>query len=369
MKKSELQKVNRKKNKIVVSNAIYVDEKVWFMSRDFNGLLCMDAVSRQIERVETFPNEMYGQFFLYSAMEMVDDKIYFAPYYAKEIAIYDIKGKMFKKIEIDESILQRESGKNLFYGIQKYEDYLFFIPAYSKAIVRLNTSNEEICYITEWNDKISYNYDKNSTFFWTQKVLRKNILYLPFYNINAVLKLNCDSLACEVHKLNIDETGFSGICDDGRDIWLYTRKNGDLIKWNPKSDETIRYNIYSEKIIDGWDSLARIISCNNKIAVYSVRKSLRRLNKVFDSIEINVGEYTFVKDEEQYTAFYEECEGMLTIFDKKEAKWHVVEISSDESIFDATKMICESGMVMEINEYLLDDFVADLVLPEKKYIN
>lgn len=355
-----LQKSKKEKNKIVVSDAIRIDDKIWFMSDTYNGLFCMDIASEKIELMETFPNELYTQRFLYSYMERVGDKIYFAPYFAREVAVYDTKKHSFEKIKIDEEMLQRRLGEELFIGIQKYNNFLFFIPAYSKAIIRLNLENHEIQYITEWSERIGENYDKNNIFFWKQKVLRGNNLFIPFYNMNAILEFNCDSLDCEIRKLDVDETGYSGACEVGKNIWLYTRQAGNLLGWNPENNEITRVDIYDEGVKTAWDSVAGIISYNNRIMIFGAFASQRKMNEKVNLAVINKVGYTFAKEEEDYIIFCERDTSMLSIIDKKSEAVCTMEISTEDRIINIKKILEEEGVFMEKKEFVLEDFLIEL---------
>lgn len=354
-----LQKSKKEKNKIVVSDAIRIDDKIWFMSDTYNGLFCMDIASEKIELMETFPNELYTQRFLYSYMERVGDKIYFAPYFAREVAVYDTKKHSFEKIKIDEEMLQRKLGEELFIGIQKYNNFLFFIPACSKAIIRLNLENHEIQYITEWSEKI-VNHDYNSLFFWAQWVLRGNKLFLPVYDVNAILEFDCDSLSYNIRTLDVDEIGFSGICDDGEYMWLYTRKAGNLLGWNPENNEITRVDIYDEGVKTAWDGVARIISYNNRIMMFGVFASQRKMNEKVNLAVINKVGYTFAKEEEDYIIFCERDTSMLSIIDKKSEAVCTMEISTEDRIINIKKILEEEGMLMEKKEFVLEDFLIEL---------
>lgn len=361
MDEYRMQKLDKEKNRIAVSDAIRIDDKIWFMSDTFNGLFCMEIASQQIEFIGSFPNEPYSQRFLYSAMERVGTKIYFAPYFAKNIAVYDMKNCMFEEIEIAEELRQSELPKDLFYGMQRYNNFLFFIPAYGKAIIRLNSDNNEVQYMTEWMEKADVNFDRSYKGFGPQRLLRENKLFVPFHSMNSVLEIDCDTFNCVIHRLNVDAMGFSGICDDGEKIWLYSMREGDLIGWNPNSNEIVRVKIFEEGIQTSWDKNCRMIYYNNKIMIFWVFENHRKMRENVNFVMENKAGYMFAREEEDYIIFCERNTSLLTIIDKKNKTEHKIEMSSNNKIMDMWKVIREKGVFTEIQEFTIKNYLDELL--------
>ena len=364
-----LQELNEKKYKIGTADVIRMDDKLWFTSNTYNCLFCMDIASEKIKLIGSFPNEMFAQSLLYYQMESVGDKIYFAPCFAKEIGVYDIKRNEFEKIKIDEKMIRVKQGYDRFYGIQKYNNFLFFIPGYSKTIIRLNVENHEVQYVNEWSEKIEGNYSAMDAFFWEQRVLRGNKLFLPFFNMNAILELNCDTLDCVIRKIDIEETGYSGICDEGDIIWLYTRQGGNLIGWNPENTQITKVDVYKEGIgaVWSWDSLVRIIKHNKNIELFGAMQSQRTINEKESQITVNDAGYLFARDKEDYIIFCERDTCLLTVIDKKSNKSFVIDLSTSIRFADMKKIIEEVGSIEETRESTLEDFLTEI--NDNKLIN
>ena len=88
--------------KTLTSVDLYVDgQDFWFTDIDRNALYRMKKDIWQPELIGVFPGESFWQERLYSAMTMCGGKLYFAPYFAREIAEYNPENRGFRKIPVD----------------------------------------------------------------------------------------------------------------------------------------------------------------------------------------------------------------------------------------------------------------------------
>lgn len=87
--------------------SIYDDgDNYWFVVCNFSILFKMAKDSFQVEFMGLFPNEAGGRR-LYSHIEAVGERLYFAPYEAKEIGVYNTKSNQFEKAPADKSKLPK----------------------------------------------------------------------------------------------------------------------------------------------------------------------------------------------------------------------------------------------------------------------
>lgn len=360
MGKKSLYEINRKPvRRIRVSDAIVIDDDIWFMVDSFNCLMRMNIETKKMDVVGSFLGEPYAQRYLYSVMERVGNKIYFAPYYAKSIAVYDIKEERFSTIELNTVILGCEPECGWFSGMQKYGEDLFLFPAHAKAIIRLNTTNDTMEYITEWTEDVSVN--ENKAYFWMQKLQKDNRLYIPFYGMNAILSMDCITKQYKIYKPSIHETGYSGICADGDKLWLYGALSGQLYSWKPEDNTVEETTVFSEGKMNDWDELKWLVCNDNKVEVYNVFDNRRKRDESSETIVVKQGGYMFVREDEDYILYCTRDTSVLTVVNKKRNKTYMIEMVTSEKIADLKKMRREIGLIAEMEEVVLYDFLQEVI--------
>lgn len=118
-------------NALIFENMYDDGENIWFTGLDYNALFKMNKMDWSIELIGTVPGERFRQRRLYMSTVMCDKKLYFAPYFANEIAEYNTETKKFKKVLVKkpgkESVQFGEnekffcsvtvSKKNIFYSV------------------------------------------------------------------------------------------------------------------------------------------------------------------------------------------------------------------------------------------------------------
>lgn len=174
--------------RVSIIDAVVDKDTLWFMAYDFNSLFSMNLLTGETKLVGLFPDEDYGTGRLYESMGIVEGRIFFAPFNAKSIAVYDIKKGVFSKISLEEDQIGCSLNQPLFGGMEVYGRAIFMLPIFSRAIVRLDIDSGELVYITEWlKDIQGLIFNRNDAYFRRQTVLNDNQLMVPSCNANVPL--------------------------------------------------------------------------------------------------------------------------------------------------------------------------------------
>lgn len=356
-KKKELQN----KVKISIADAIYENGKVWFCAQHFNGLFCIDLETKNIVQIGIFPGEAYCQERLSLSMKIVDKKIYFAPFQAKSIFIYDMESQQFSSIKIEEQYINDLLHPFFFGGIEEYENYLFILPAYSPTIMRIDTKTQEVIYISDWLEKVEGKiFNRDEVFARKQGIVVGNRLLVPFCNVNAVLELDCDTLKTQIHFLGAEEEGYSGIDYDGERFWLSPRESGDL-KWcNSSFDTTGRVSIRQDKMIKEQYAYAGVLCYNNRVLVFPEVEEKWLLDEKNKNVEIVDGKYSFVKKDKNILYYYERNIAKLIVLDNKGQEIEV-EAIADSAILNIPRVFAEKSSVLESEEVTLQSVLESLI--------
>lgn len=148
--------LKERKRELIFENVYDDGEYFWFTEYEFNALFKMNKADYKVELVGIFPEEIFTERKLYISTAVCNQKMYFAPYSAKEIAIYDLKKKVFEK----KSILDPRKTGSLewecikFFKIISVDNKVYFIPDHYPGILCYDTKTKEFRCFDDWVDEI-----------------------------------------------------------------------------------------------------------------------------------------------------------------------------------------------------------------------
>ena len=170
----------------------------------------------------------------------IQGKDYVCPAYAQNILVVK-EGRVEKKIELEHRIEKQGA----FYNATGCDHYLFLIPNFYPAIVRYNTLNEEIQYIT---DHIEVFTDSTQG---ERRVggfcVHNGYLYVASPVNNRVLKIHAETGDTQVLSTDAENScGCFVLVSDGTDLWFLPYEGYTITRWNPDSGEVHEYRIHIE---------------------------------------------------------------------------------------------------------------------------
>lgn len=176
-------------NGAIIFENIYIDEEnIWFTDFDYNALYKINKKNKCVELIGIFPEEKIIQRSLYTSMVIYENKIYFTPYSAREIGVYDIEKNIFEKIKIDlphkNNYLEWKNGKFLKSIVLK--DKIYFIPYYYPGILCYEVKTGKFFCFDDWVDVIERKRASKWGYFIDVEVVG-NRLILPCACSDAVV--------------------------------------------------------------------------------------------------------------------------------------------------------------------------------------
>lgn len=331
---------------IKLVDAVKMDNIVWLCPMYFSCLFAFDIYKgRVIENYRIPSSRGYSAIRSFGSIVNVGRKIYFVPFYEREVIQFEIDTKRFDKIELDERIIKDK--KELFMGTGVYNQYIFMMGVSVPLIVRLDTTDNSIIYLKDWLHKVNgYIFNQKDAYFRKQSLLVDNKLFVPFCNANAVIAIDCENLDTSVYHLGDEKQGYSGICLLGEAIWLSPRSAGKIVKWNYKSGEIFDFDGSKGRAED--ISYTGIVNEQEKKLVLSGMRN----GQVFEIKEENVyvmdGEYDFMQEDERVLMYYESISGALTIYDKVQNEKKVIEVKIEKNNIDILELY--KGSVFPFSE-------------------
>lgn len=272
-------------------------EYLWFSATNFNGLFKMDKRNMEPIFVGSFPNELFIGQRLYVGIAECNDKLYFSPFSAHEIAVYDMKKDEFKKINIDKRLIENDDCK--FYSAITYKNNVIFIPYSYNAILCLDTDKGKLTYCSEWVNSIKNDINRDRKFYYFRKAeIIDSELYLPSCCTDKLLIFNIITHSYEIKNMHYESTSYHGIVYKNNNC-IFSPNTGELIKYDLK---TYKSDIINELNMDiGIKSIKYIDICdaNDKIWLFPHNaKSMLEIDTLNNTIrDMNVTVFMFEKKE------------------------------------------------------------------------
>ncbi len=222
-------------NKIILcaEDCVKVANKIYFISKDINIVFEIDLLTREINIVDSIPEESILSKRLGAKILCWRDELIFAPMTAKKIWRYSLKTKIWKGYE-RESLRDGNTGNEMFDAVL-YGDNAFIIGSNYPAIMCINLLTEEVEYIKEPYDILTEKRKSlEDCYFRTSYVHIDDAIYLATCLDNKVLRLNLNTKSYEWISVGAEGNRYSGITWDGKDFWLSPRMNTSLVRWDGK---------------------------------------------------------------------------------------------------------------------------------------
>lgn len=345
-----------KRNAISIEDAVLLDNSLWFILSDYKNLVSIDIETKKRKSYTIPTGGSYTQKRAFASMAVVNSKIYLIPFADRTLLQFDVSSEKFEEIKIDSRIIENQS--LLFMGVGVYQNYLFVMGVFAPAILRVNTVNNHVDYITDWQKNIEkLIFDFGDAYFRKQSVVLDDKLYVPFCNANAVLEIDCNSMETVIHSIGEEKQGYSGICFDGKSLWLSPRKNGSMVRWDLSSNRVDNIRIIGLEEAENKFMYIGVILSNDKICLLPSVKSQTLCEEEGKVIELK-GEYSFVQSDEIKIIYYEKNKGIVTIIDRESGTQSEIEIDKVEIDVNIEEVLCENyKVIIEDSVFDIGDFL------------
>ncbi|MCL2046635.1 MAG: CDP-glycerol glycerophosphotransferase family protein [Oscillospiraceae bacterium] len=238
---------NENNQVLIFENLISVDDDFWITPINFNSLFRINKQTMRVEHICIAQNEKLYQWRQYLSMVYIRNKIFFAPFSAKNIAVYSMIDGTYDYIEIPTpsfKITVKYNSDRKFSQILHYKNCLILIPNTYPGIIVYDLFSNKSKLITDWIILFEQYITDDSLGYFYRGVIVEDILYLACSGANAVITMNLETYAYEMHLINNNNVGYSGICFDGECFWLLPATLGSIIKWNYTHGVLFEYDEY-----------------------------------------------------------------------------------------------------------------------------
>ena len=172
----------------------------------------------------------------YSTVIEIRGKIYVCPANAQNILVSQDK-KIVKKIELKHEL--ERSGA--FCNAWRIENYIFLIPRLYPAIVRLDTRNNRVSYITEGKEIFARDIDGQRRI--GDSCIWKQYLLMASPVDNQVLAIDSKSMKVQyLTTMSENSCGCFAMTTTDTEIWLFPYAGKTITRWNPDTGEMREYS-------------------------------------------------------------------------------------------------------------------------------
>lgn len=330
----------KNKTKLSFETCIIDEDGIWFSAFDHNGLYFKDRLSEKTVLAGIIPNERKYALRLYASMIRYGSKIFLVPFLAKEVAVYDIDQKVFKKIplkkvsEFGDRKLANEMAK--FWCSKLYRDTLFLFPHNYPALVMINIHTYEVSYLSEFVCELE-TLSVNQEPYITDIYVENHMVYGSCACANVVVQVDLAEKNVNVCEIPIDANGFNGITKIGDEIWLAPRVMGGIVCFNTKRNIVSVYDKYPEGFQYSYVPFHTLYQCENGILLIPdlsnqfvlldvQTKNMKSVDYLSDLIngERLEGIYSFDK-----TMAYSKNNDQLRFMSGKDYTFYLVDINSN----------------------------------------
>ncbi len=201
-------------------SAFCVDgDDVWFVHGKINVLMRYNMRENHTYVIDTIPNEEMFQESLYRGIYKWDNKIFMIPCWAREIAIYDIVYGKFIKLPLKN--IENYENHILFCKVYAFRKYLYCIPYYYEAILKIDLESDSVEYIPIAEGKKGYISD-------TTRI--GNEIIAVYSETNQVLSFNMENEIVCFKQLGSSTRRFTNIANIGDILYSFDENTHSIVK-------------------------------------------------------------------------------------------------------------------------------------------
>lgn len=220
--------------KLIMPKIYYDGEYFWTISLEFNGLFRIEPGTFKLEFMGYFPGEDLGGYCLYYGIEEVNNQLYFCPYNAKNISVYDKKKNEFQTIAIPENLASVEAK---FSQILVLGKYLYLQGRNIDSIVRIDSETKELTYISGWKHYFENNRDDTNIL--SCGCIHNGKVYFLYPRIKSFIRVDPEKDGYELIKINKYQGEVALLQSDGEKIWILKKPNGGISYFDSSNNELV----------------------------------------------------------------------------------------------------------------------------------
>lgn len=297
--------------KIFMEDCVRIGDKVYFFSRDWNGLYQVDYKSESMKFIGIMPEEHLLSRRLCAGIVHYHGKLILIPMTAEKIWVYNLKNGQWRGIE-RKYVTEKDSHKEIFRAV-KYKKYLIFVGSNYPAVIRMDMDTYSLEYLTEPYNFLMSEKTSGECFFRSDWIIREGYLLAASCLNNYVLQINMDTFEHEWIEVGNRDFRYSGITWDGKFYWLSPRTGTPIVRWDGQANT--EYYILPEDFDSTVYNFLGVQYNNGKLIFPGMQqdKTLVIDAESFSDMEIRREQYNFFKCLENGDEISQTANGLLRL--------------------------------------------------------
>lgn len=340
-----------------------VDKEVAYAaSATFNALFKINLQTGECTYIKMFQNEKCDGKRLYTKALFLNDKIYFVPTSAEEIAIFDIKTQEIKKLSIQNMNKMKcpfYNSNHKFSAGAIYGKYIFMIGSTYPSVLRINAQTERIDYFDEWVNEEPFLFKKSLT-------IDGSRCYVPSANNNLILCFDMESCVGRLYYVGHSDKGWWSMCKVKNDFWLAPKEAGAIICWNPDTYKMKEYRNYPKGFKDNGFAFTKIYNHGDDIFLIPAYANMGI--KIALSNEEISDSGMFCMEKNEFIAFMIEEDDRFYLKMKKRAGDRYVYINTLENKLNLYQFTFANGHDNFLKDFFNNAFGQTEYIRESLYI-
>lgn len=252
-KKVVIQKVNQQ-NKISIFRLVRVGDQCFFNGKFDKYLYRLENSENNLFLVKEFNIDVLYNCFAFGETIEYSGNVFFFPYYADKVAIYNIKKKNMEYI-YNNKLKNAEIKKAI-----RHENRLFLLNMSMKKSLVFDLTTYRLDYLSSiTNDDL----EEYEGYFHRDVCKRGNSFFCPSKSSGSIIEYNMKRHSIFTHKVCC-EGEYATIAWDGKFFWI-TGTEKCIIKWNPEANECKRIHKLPEKLVKKSGTYNDFFSCSIQV--------------------------------------------------------------------------------------------------------
>lgn len=239
-----IQRIGITQDSLVLPVFLGVDgSKLFFSPLHSSAIMSLDLLTNKVHMIRAGHSTIKQPYLLGVNCNGI---LYFTPAAENRILMLDSKTDMFRYIPftVDKSCLScinkiYQNGIK-FLASYEYDGKIFFIGYYYPAIMYYNTKEGMLEYKTEW-PRIFKGKGVGIAFNWSCQ-MNSTVVIVGMSSVILLFDMETELFYTENIFHKSAESGFSTVAYGNGFLWLMSREDGTILKFNPASKKIVEYN-------------------------------------------------------------------------------------------------------------------------------
>ncbi len=229
--------MSKRKSAMSCVEIIRYEDRLYLLTRDSQCLFEYSFISEKMRLCGIVGRE-YGQVFITATL--CKNKIYFAPYTADCICIYDILNEKFKYIDLPQT---RRDMENREYNVCfSFRNKVYCLGNRGSAILCIDAECDEVEEITEWiYDFKEQNGYITRTFCYRNVCVADECFWVPLEGDNILMQYNMLTGEHCFWNIGKRKIRYATVSFDGNYFWLSGNEDF-LVRWDKEKNEIKEYD-------------------------------------------------------------------------------------------------------------------------------